>query len=130
MDQTTLFRAILDDPDDDAPRLAFADWLAANGQPDRAEWIRASCELSSVPYGDLRRAAMSLREREAFERCLPSWWTRLTSIRQTNDRGVFRFILGDRFAAGQARRQGGLVGTSVRGRLAANALSCCGKTAR
>jgi uncharacterized protein (TIGR02996 family) len=31
---------ILEHPDDDAPRLIFADWLEDNGDPDRAEFIR------------------------------------------------------------------------------------------
>jgi uncharacterized protein (TIGR02996 family) len=34
-----LLRAILDHPDD-GPRLGYADWLEAHGQPDRAEFIR------------------------------------------------------------------------------------------
>lgn len=32
--------AILDNPADDLPRLAFADWLSENGQADYAEFIR------------------------------------------------------------------------------------------
>lgn len=35
-----LFQAILDNPDDDAPRLVYADWLDEHGDPDRAEYIR------------------------------------------------------------------------------------------
>jgi len=35
-----LFRACLDDPDDDLPRLVYADWLQENGEPERAEFIR------------------------------------------------------------------------------------------
>lgn len=31
---------ILERPDDDAPRLIFADWLEDNGDPDRAEFVR------------------------------------------------------------------------------------------
>jgi uncharacterized protein (TIGR02996 family) len=50
-------RAIQDDPEDDAVRLIFADWLDEHGQPDRAEFIRLqvqragplrSCEGSDV----------------------------------------------------------------------------------
>jgi uncharacterized protein (TIGR02996 family) len=33
-------RDILAAPEDDAPRLRYADWLKANGDPDRAEYIR------------------------------------------------------------------------------------------
>ena len=40
-----LVAAILAAPDDDLPRLVFADWLEENGEADRAAWIRIQCEL-------------------------------------------------------------------------------------
>lgn len=44
MDQDELFlRMILDRPDDDGPRLVFADWLEERGDCDRAELIRLQC---------------------------------------------------------------------------------------
>jgi uncharacterized protein (TIGR02996 family) len=39
-DEAGLLRAIADDPDDDLPRLAHADWFEENGDPDRARMIR------------------------------------------------------------------------------------------
>lgn len=36
-----LLQAILADPQDDLPRLAYADWLEENGRQERAEFIRA-----------------------------------------------------------------------------------------
>lgn len=44
-----LLRAILDDPDDDAPRLVYADWLEEHGDADHANFIRAQVELARVP---------------------------------------------------------------------------------
>lgn len=38
-------RAIFDAPDDDTPRLVYADFLQENGEEDRAELIRVQCEL-------------------------------------------------------------------------------------
>ena len=38
-------QAILDAPDDDAPRLLFADWLDERGDSDRAEFIRVQIAL-------------------------------------------------------------------------------------
>jgi uncharacterized protein (TIGR02996 family) len=35
-----LFQSILDAPDDDGPRLVYADWLDERGDPERAEFIR------------------------------------------------------------------------------------------
>jgi uncharacterized protein (TIGR02996 family) len=43
-DGEALFRAILENPADDMPRLLFADWLQENGKPERAEFIRLQCE--------------------------------------------------------------------------------------
>src|SRR5262249_20269221 len=36
-------QAVLDAPDDDAPRLIYADWLDDHGDPARAEFIRLQC---------------------------------------------------------------------------------------
>jgi uncharacterized protein (TIGR02996 family) len=36
----SFLEAIRADPDDDTPRLVFADWLDENKQPDRAALIR------------------------------------------------------------------------------------------
>src|SRR5947209_6703837 len=40
-------QAILDAPDDDAPRLLYADWLDEHGDPDRAEFIRVQIALAA-----------------------------------------------------------------------------------
>src|SRR5437762_759494 len=40
--------AICETPDDDAPRLVYADWLDDNGQPDRAEFVRLQCRLARM----------------------------------------------------------------------------------
>ena len=32
--------AIIESPDDDGPRLVYADWLEENGHPERAEFLR------------------------------------------------------------------------------------------
>ena len=36
-------------PQDDAPRLIFADWLEEHEQGERAEFIRVQCELATYP---------------------------------------------------------------------------------
>jgi uncharacterized protein (TIGR02996 family) len=40
----TLFQAVCERPWDTGPRLAYADWLTANGQAPWAEFIRAQCQ--------------------------------------------------------------------------------------
>src|SRR5262245_57031144 len=93
MDHASFSRVILDDPDDDATRLVYADWLDENGCPDRAAWIRASCEYARVSYGDERRRLLD-GVSDSFNRCRPAWWENITNVDQTNDRGIFRFVLG------------------------------------
>jgi uncharacterized protein (TIGR02996 family) len=94
MPEADLIRAILDDPDDDAPRLAYADWLDAGRQADRAEWIRLSCEFARVPSSDPRWSLLLSSIMESFRRCRPPWWEELSNIDQRNDRGMYRFTVG------------------------------------
>ena len=62
--------AILATPDDDTPRLVFADWLDEHGTTDEdrahAPLIRAQCRLELLPSGKER----SKPEREARARSL------------------------------------------------------------
>ena len=39
-ERDALLRAVCENPDDDTPRLVFADWLQEHGEGDRAEFIR------------------------------------------------------------------------------------------
>lgn len=56
--------AIADRPDDDLPRLVYADWLDENGDPDRAEFIRVQIELAKLLEFDPRRVELKAREDE------------------------------------------------------------------
>ena len=62
--QDAFLAAIRDDPDDDAPRLVFADWLDDYGEPHRAELIRARCALADMRPKDPRREGPERREAE------------------------------------------------------------------
>lgn len=42
---TDLIAAIINTPNDDAPRLVYADWLDEKGEPERADYIRKSIRL-------------------------------------------------------------------------------------
>lgn len=48
-DGVALLKAIKAHPDEDTPRLMYADWLQERGQDDRAEFIRLQCELARTP---------------------------------------------------------------------------------
>jgi uncharacterized protein (TIGR02996 family) len=59
-------QAVLDSPDDDAPRLIYADWLDENGGPAgaaRAAFIRAQCAVERLSWGEdeARRRALKMR---------------------------------------------------------------------
>jgi uncharacterized protein (TIGR02996 family) len=56
--------AMVERPDDDAPRLIYADWLDEHGRPGRAEFIRLQCELTRGPADTPRPARLLARERE------------------------------------------------------------------
>jgi uncharacterized protein (TIGR02996 family) len=47
-DRAAFLAAIVAAPDDDLPRLVFADWLDEYGEPERAEFIRVQCELAKL----------------------------------------------------------------------------------
>jgi uncharacterized protein (TIGR02996 family) len=48
-DHDALIAAICANPDEDTPRLVFADWLEENEQVERAAFIRAQIELARTP---------------------------------------------------------------------------------
>jgi uncharacterized protein (TIGR02996 family) len=43
-------RAVLEYPDDDVPRLVYADWFDDHGQPDRAAYIRHAVRVHQLDY--------------------------------------------------------------------------------
>src|SRR4051794_5039051 len=66
-----LLQAILDSPDDDLPRLAYADWLEENGDElDRArgELIRLELRLHRLEADDPARAPLASRKGELLKR--------------------------------------------------------------
>jgi uncharacterized protein (TIGR02996 family) len=69
-------RAVAERPDEDGPRLAFADWLQAT-DPERAELIRVQCELARLAEDDPRRVEVCDREQELLSWNLKRWWSEL-----------------------------------------------------
>ena len=74
MDQhSALLAAIIDNPDDDLPRLAYADWLEENGHPCRAEFVRLQLDLAPLPDDDSRRPGLIERERQLLRKHERTW---------------------------------------------------------
>jgi uncharacterized protein (TIGR02996 family) len=59
-DEDAFLQEIRENPDDDFPRLVYADWLEERGDP-RAEFIRVQCELSQLPDFDEQRNELATR---------------------------------------------------------------------
>jgi uncharacterized protein (TIGR02996 family) len=112
MTRAAFLADIVANPDDDTPRLVYADWLDENGDPDRAEFIRAQIELHRLAADSPRYAELLARQRllleankEAWEAGLPKapgigWWrwsrgfvsgVRISSAKACRDHGATLF---------------------------------------
>jgi uncharacterized protein (TIGR02996 family) len=80
IDGDALLRAICENPAEDTPRLAYADWLQENGRPERAEFIRLQCEAwglcPAYPTVTAARTRASALLREYRDR----WFDELPTI--------------------------------------------------
>ena len=63
-DADALYRAIVRHPDDDTPRLVYADWLQENGRAEEGEFIRVQCRLAATDPDDPEYPALLDREAE------------------------------------------------------------------
>lgn len=89
-DETAFIQTIAERPDDDTPRLVFADWLQDHGQDDRAELIRIQCRLARLEEEDPERYPLLNREHELFKLHV-DWRTETGSPvwgQYTRDRGL------------------------------------------
>jgi uncharacterized protein (TIGR02996 family) len=57
-----LLAAVIAAPEDDTPRLVYADWFEENDQPERAEFIRVQVERARLPLDDPRHGPLVARE--------------------------------------------------------------------
>jgi uncharacterized protein (TIGR02996 family) len=72
--------AILASPDDDTHRLVYADWLDDNGDPERAEFIRAQCALERLNSADpawiehrIREYQLGVAHQKDWQAEAPKW---------------------------------------------------------
>lgn len=75
-DEQSFLAAILATPDDDTPRLVFADWLDERGTADdkaRAALIRAQCQAEVLPRGSKERKRLE-RQANALVRANGKNW--------------------------------------------------------
>jgi uncharacterized protein (TIGR02996 family) len=82
-----LLREILARPEDDAPRLVYADWLDEHGEAARAEFIRVQCELARLEEWDERRPYLEQRQEQLLETHGEKW---AEGLAETTDWFEFR----------------------------------------
>jgi uncharacterized protein (TIGR02996 family) len=70
---------IREQPEDDGPRLIFADWLDEHGDW-RGEFIRVQCALARMPNDDERRGGLEQREQALLEGRQPHWPANLNGL--------------------------------------------------
>jgi uncharacterized protein (TIGR02996 family) len=63
----SFLQSIIEAPDDDTPRLVYADWLDDHDDPAWAEFIRVQCTLAKMGVDDPQRPALQQRERELLQ---------------------------------------------------------------
>ena len=71
-DREAFLAAIRAEPESDAPRLIYADWLDDHGEAARAEFIRLGCELARAAFG-VAPPAKNRRYRELLEAHAAEW---------------------------------------------------------
>jgi uncharacterized protein (TIGR02996 family) len=72
-DAKAFLQAILENPDDDSPRLIFADWLEERGDKERAEFIRVGCAKAQLAHDDPQRLMLHRREHELESQHRADW---------------------------------------------------------
>jgi uncharacterized protein (TIGR02996 family) len=76
---------ICEHPDDDAPRLIYADWLEEHGQSERAEFIRVQLELARLSEDAPHWPRLKSREAALREEYEAAWTEPLSDLIPTSD---------------------------------------------
>jgi type IV pilus assembly protein PilB len=80
-------REIVEHPDEDGPRLVYADWLEEHSDPDRADFIRVQCLLAILPEENPTRPELEAHEQRLLEEHADAW---LGPLRHVATRWAFR----------------------------------------
>jgi uncharacterized protein (TIGR02996 family) len=71
--EAAFLQDVIAHPNDDAPRLVFADWLDERGESARAEFIRLQCERARLPLEDEKQSPLQARELRLLAAHSTSW---------------------------------------------------------
>ncbi|VTR93019.1 Repeat-companion domain protein OS=Isosphaera pallida (strain ATCC 43644 / DSM 9630 / IS1B) GN=Isop_0391 PE=4 SV=1: LRR_6 [Gemmata massiliana] len=79
-DHDALLHAIGEHPEEDTPRLMFADWLEENGQPERADFARNQIELTRSELTPAERHPLVKKNVYYLNNWVPHWKAQLPRI--------------------------------------------------
>jgi uncharacterized protein (TIGR02996 family) len=68
-----------ENPEDDTPRLIFADWLADHGEPERGEFLRLQCRVAQTREAD-EQERLHQHITALLEQHQPTWLAPLEEI--------------------------------------------------
>jgi uncharacterized protein (TIGR02996 family) len=69
----TFVAAILAHPEEDTPRLIYADWLEEQGEGERAEFIRLQCEQATLSFLEPRWQELERQTKRLLRRHEAAW---------------------------------------------------------
>ncbi|AWM38470.1 hypothetical protein GobsT_33790 [Gemmata obscuriglobus] len=79
-DHDALLRAIGEQPEEDTPRLMYADWLEEQDQPERADFVRNQVALNRPGLSGEERTPLVRKNRFYLDNWVPSWKAELPRI--------------------------------------------------
>jgi uncharacterized protein (TIGR02996 family) len=75
-----LLHAVREEPDEDGPRLVYADWLDEHDQPERAEFIRLQCRLAGKKLSAEKEKGLRKREQALLDAHEGEWAAPLAGL--------------------------------------------------
>ena len=96
VERNALIATIRAAPDEDGPRLVFADWLEEQGDAAstaRAEFIRTQIERANLPSGDDRHPELQARELRLLKRWSAAWCSSHSVFKKVRfRRGMIEYV--------------------------------------
>jgi uncharacterized protein (TIGR02996 family) len=79
-DRDALLHAIAEHPEEDVPRLMYADWLEENGEPQRADFVRNQVELARLAPADPTGYPLVRKNVRYLNEFVPLWKSQLPQL--------------------------------------------------
>jgi uncharacterized protein (TIGR02996 family) len=102
-DHDALLNAIAEHPEEDTPRLMYADWLEENDQPERADFVRNQIELDRLHLDDPARRPLVVKNLHYLTHFVPQWKAELPPLPGIEWGDFNRGLIEEVQAAGRLR---------------------------